>query len=92
MFEHFTRYPWVLPIHHYPDLQGLLTSLKEEVIEPAEKKAKELREALTKSQCIWRGAVYLNRALYFMKLYHRICSNQLTVMTNIQDTFLPRIS
>ena len=39
MFEHFTRYPWVLPIHRYCDLPYLLTSFKEHVIEPAEKKA-----------------------------------------------------
>ena len=41
MFEHFTKYPWVLPIHRYSDLPHLLTTLKEQVIEPAEKKAKE---------------------------------------------------
>jgi hypothetical protein len=44
MFEHFTRYPWVLPIHRYSDLPHLLMSLKKQVIEPAEKKAKELEK------------------------------------------------
>ncbi len=44
MFEHFTKYPWVLPIHRYSDLPHLLKSLKKHVIEPAEKKAKELEK------------------------------------------------
>jgi hypothetical protein len=42
MFEHFTRFPWVLPIYHYADQESLLQSLKENVINPAELKAKEL--------------------------------------------------
>lgn len=42
MFEHFARYPWVLPIYRYPDEVSLLQSLKEEVIAPAEAKAQEL--------------------------------------------------
>jgi hypothetical protein len=42
MFEHFSRYPWVLPIYHYTDEESLLHSLKENIIEPAEKKAMEL--------------------------------------------------
>jgi len=42
MFEHFTRFPWVLPIYRYTDEANLLQSLKEKVIEPAEQKAKEL--------------------------------------------------
>ncbi len=44
MFEHFTRYPWVLPIHRYDQLEDLLASLAEKVIAPAEAKAKELRK------------------------------------------------
>jgi uncharacterized protein YjbI with pentapeptide repeats len=44
MFEHFTRFPWVLPVYLYQDQTSLLTSLKEHVIEPAEKKAKELEK------------------------------------------------
>jgi hypothetical protein len=42
MFEHFTRYPWVLPAYHYSDQMSLLQSLKENVIDPAEQKAQEL--------------------------------------------------
>lgn len=44
MFEHFTKYPWVLPIHRYIDLNDLLASLKDQIIEPVEQKAKELEE------------------------------------------------
>jgi len=42
MFEHFTRFPWVLPIYHYADQSSLLRSLEEKVIAPAEQKAKEV--------------------------------------------------
>jgi len=42
MFEHFTRFPWVLPIHRYRDELSLLQSLTETVIAPAEQKSKEL--------------------------------------------------
>ena len=42
MFEHFTRFPWVLPVYHYTDQASLLQSLKENVLDPAEKKAQEL--------------------------------------------------
>ena len=42
MFEHFRRYPWVLPIHEYGELADLLASLTD-VIGPAEVKAAELR-------------------------------------------------
>ena len=42
MFEHFTRFPWVLPVYHYTDEESLLQSLKENVIVPAEQKAQEL--------------------------------------------------
>ncbi len=44
MFEHFTRFPWVLPIYHYRDEDSLLQSLKENIIEPAEQKAQELEK------------------------------------------------
>ena len=44
MYEHFTRYPWVLPIFYYTDQTSLLQSLKEQVIDPAEQKAKELEK------------------------------------------------
>jgi len=42
MFEHFTRFSWVLPIYRYTDEVNLLQSLQEKVITPAEQKAKEL--------------------------------------------------
>jgi hypothetical protein len=42
MFEHFTRFPWVLPIYRYEDEESLLQSLQEKVITPAELKAQEL--------------------------------------------------
>ena len=42
MFEHFTRFPWVLPVYHYTDQAHLLATLKGQVIEPAEQKAREL--------------------------------------------------
>jgi hypothetical protein len=38
MFEHFTRFPWVLPIYRYPDQANLLQSLQEKIIAPAEGK------------------------------------------------------
>lgn len=43
MFEHFRRYPWVLETYQYDDLDGLLAALGEQVISPAEAKAKEMR-------------------------------------------------
>jgi uncharacterized protein YjbI with pentapeptide repeats len=42
MFEHFTRYPWVLPVYHYTDQASLLQALKQNVIAPAENKARDL--------------------------------------------------
>jgi hypothetical protein len=42
MFEHFTRYPWVLPVYSYTNEASLLQSLQENVIEPADQKAQEL--------------------------------------------------
>jgi uncharacterized protein YjbI with pentapeptide repeats len=44
MFEHFTRYPWVLPVYRYTYEASLLQSLNEQVIAPAEKKAQELQK------------------------------------------------
>ncbi len=43
MFEHFQRYPWVLPIHEYDSQDQLLAELSEKVIAPAEAKVIELR-------------------------------------------------
>ena len=42
MFKGYGVYPWVLPIHHYTDLEGLVNNLQEKVIEPATQKAQEL--------------------------------------------------
>ena len=44
MFEHFTRFPWVLPVYRYSDELILLQSLQEKVVAPAEQKAKELEK------------------------------------------------
>jgi hypothetical protein len=41
MFEHFERFPWVLPIYHYSDTPGLLASIKEHIIKPVEQRASE---------------------------------------------------
>jgi hypothetical protein len=42
MFEHFTRYPWVLPTYLYRDEETLLSTLDERVLSPAEAMAREL--------------------------------------------------
>lgn len=42
MFEHFTRFPWVLPVFRYTDKLSLLQALQEKVIAPAENKARDL--------------------------------------------------
>ncbi len=44
MFEHFTRFSWVLPIYRYTDEASLLQSLQEKVITPAEQKAQEFAQ------------------------------------------------
>jgi hypothetical protein len=44
MFEHFTRFPWVLSGYRYRDEENLLRSLTKKVIEPAEQKAKEIEK------------------------------------------------
>ena len=42
MFEHFTRYPWVLETYRSESLDEVIASLSEKVIAPAELKANEL--------------------------------------------------
>jgi hypothetical protein len=43
MFEDLRRrYPWVLPTVRYKDIAELIASFKEQIIDPAEQKAKEL--------------------------------------------------
>ncbi len=44
MFEHFPRYPWVLPIYRYRDVNELLKNLRDCIISPAEQKAQELNK------------------------------------------------
>lgn len=43
LFEHFRRYPSVLPLHEYASQDQLIAELPEKVIEPAERKVIELR-------------------------------------------------
>ncbi len=43
MFEHFTRYPWVLETYRYPSPERLIAELGERVIRPAEAKVLKLR-------------------------------------------------
>ena len=43
MFEHYARYPWVLPLYRYETQDQLIAALGEHVIEPAERKSSELR-------------------------------------------------
>lgn len=43
MFDHFRRYPSVLPLHEYASQDQLIVELPEKVIEPAERKVIELR-------------------------------------------------
>jgi hypothetical protein len=42
MFEHFKRYPWVLPISLYEDQDELLGALDRKIIVPAEAKLKQV--------------------------------------------------
>jgi len=48
LLTNFKKYPWVLTIHRYRDINDLLSNLKEKVIAPAEIKVKELREGKVK--------------------------------------------
>jgi hypothetical protein len=41
MYETFTRYPWVLPIGNYESCDGVISILKEQIIDPAERRAFE---------------------------------------------------
>lgn len=44
MFEHFKKYPWVLPIYKYRSIDNLIAMLDKKVIKPVEAKVKELRK------------------------------------------------
>lgn len=41
MFEHYERYPWVLPIYRYQDIPSLLSSFKEHILKSVEQKEHE---------------------------------------------------
>ena len=45
MFKDYWKYQWVLEVYCYNGLEELLASLTEHVIEPAERKAKELAKS-----------------------------------------------
>ena len=45
MFQDYWKYHWVLKVHRYESLEGLMASLGDGVISPAEVKVKELEEA-----------------------------------------------
>jgi hypothetical protein len=44
MFSGFQLYPWILKLYRYENKDVLITSLKEHIIEPAERKAEELEK------------------------------------------------
>ena len=44
MFEHWKRFPWVLPDFLYENEAHLLASLSDKVIEPAEMKRQEQKK------------------------------------------------
>lgn len=52
MFVDFRKHDWVLPTYLYKDRESLIVSLQDEIIEPAEKKAREL--AIEKSKRLER--------------------------------------
>lgn len=47
MFEHFKKYPWVLPICYYRDIDDLKKIFEKKIIRPAEMKVSELKERLS---------------------------------------------
>lgn len=49
LFEHFKRYPSVLPVHRYKSQEELIAGLSSNVIQPAEDRVKQLRGEITTS-------------------------------------------
>ena len=47
MFGRLKKYPWVLEIYKYKDIEGLLASIEQEIIIPAEAKVEEVRKSIT---------------------------------------------
>jgi hypothetical protein len=45
MFQDYWKYHWVLKVHRYGSLEGLITSLGDKIIVPTESKAQELEDA-----------------------------------------------
>jgi uncharacterized membrane protein YphA (DoxX/SURF4 family) len=61
VFEHFRRYPWVLPMHVYASPEWLIAELGERVVAPAEANTRELRALPPAGQAI-RTRIRLGRA------------------------------
>jgi hypothetical protein len=38
MFEHWTKYPWVLPVYEYESIKAINSDITQRIIEPAERK------------------------------------------------------
>ena len=45
MFEHYLRYPWVLPTHLYDSTEDLILSLPVKILIPVEAKVEEVRQS-----------------------------------------------
>jgi hypothetical protein len=43
MWDHYSRYPTVLPIYKYTSLQDVVASVEDKIIAPVEAKVRELR-------------------------------------------------
>jgi hypothetical protein len=54
MFEHYARYPWVLPLYRYETEDQLIKVLSEQVIEPAERMALNLRAGTKQAPALQR--------------------------------------
>jgi uncharacterized protein YjbI with pentapeptide repeats len=46
MFEHFARFPWVLDIYLYHDINELISTLSEKIITPIEIKVQSMRDSI----------------------------------------------